>query len=297
MTDCAPETAPRTAPDPSPALATLRWLIEIGVDEVIGDEVTDWATLTGLTGQRPIAVSPGAAAKPPDARPPGEALSPSRPSLTVTGAGAATMAVTNAQAREQAAKAASLEELAAILATFDGCSLRHTAMTLVFADGNPQARIMLIGEAPGEDEDRQGKPFVGPSGKLLDRMLAAIGLDRTTAYISNILPWRPPGNRSPTPAEIAICLPFIERHIELVAPEVLVLLGGTATKAMLNRSEGITRLRGQWFDHLSPGLTRPVATLATYHPAYLLRTPLHKREAWRDFLALKTRLGASPPVP
>mgnify|MGYP001329857781 CR=1 FL=1 len=148
------------------------------------------------------------------------------------------------------------------------------------------------GEAPGEDEDRQGKPFVGVSGKLLDRMLAQVGLDRTKVYISNILPWRPPGNRSPTQAEIAACLPFLERHVELIGPKVLVPLGGTSAKTLLNRAEGITRLRGQWFDYNSPGLPGPVPVIPMLHPAYLLRNPIAKREAWRDLLSLMQRFGA-----
>lgn len=150
---------------------------------------------------------------------------------------------------------------------------------------------MLVGEAPGEDEDRQGKPFVGRSGQLLDRMLAAIGLDRSTVYITNVLPWRPPGNRSPTPAEIAVCLPFVERHIELVDPALLVLVGGVAAKTLLGTQEGIVRLRGRWLLHSSPGLSRPLPTLATYHPAYLLRSPAHKRDSWRDLLTVKNKLN------
>jgi DNA polymerase len=196
-----------------------------------------------------------------------------------------------ADARSLAAAAGSLAGLAEALTRFEGCTLKHTAMNLVFADGNPHGRVMLVGEAPGEDEDRQGKPFVGASGRLLDRMLAAIGLDRSQVYISNILPWRPPGNRSPTPAEIALCLPFIERHIALVAPPVLVLLGGIAAKTLLNRADGITRLRGQWFDLQPPGTTRSIPTIATYHPAYLLRSPIHKRDVWQDFLSVRRKLS------
>ncbi len=193
-------------------------------------------------------------------------------------------------ARGLALKAHTLAELEAAIAGFDGCALKATATRLVFADGNPKARLMLVGEAPGADEDRQGKPFVGVSGQLLDRMLAWIGLDRSKVYISNILPWRPPGNRSPTSAEIAICLPFIERHIELVDPSVLVLLGGTSAKALLATGEGIMKLRGRWLEYASPGLPRPVAAMATFHPAYLLRSPGYKREAWRDFLVIKNKL-------
>jgi len=160
----------------------------------------------------------------------------------------------------------------------------------VFADGNPEARIMLIGEAPGADEDRLGRPFVGASGQLLDRMLACIGLDRRSAYITNVIFWRPPGNRPPTAAEIAACLPFVERHIELVAPEVLVLLGAASAQTLLARNDGISRLRGRWFQFESAGMARPVPVMPTYHPAYLLRQPAQKRAAWRDWLAILARL-------
>ena len=150
---------------------------------------------------------------------------------------------------------------------------------------------MVIGEAPGADEDRAGKPFVGVSGQLLDRMLGWIGLDRNKAYITNVLFWRPPGNRQPTPAEISACLPFVERHIELVSPDVLLLVGGASAKTLLARSEGITKLRGRWFQYESAGMSRPIPALPTYHPAFLLRQPAQKREAWRDLLLLSERLG------
>ncbi len=166
-------------------------------------------------------------------------------------------------------------------------------MKFEFADGNPQAPIMFIGEAPGEDEDRQGLPFVGVSGQLLNQMLAAAGLDRTSVYISNILFWRPPGNRSPTDAEIAACLPFTERHIALVKPKLLVFLGGVAAKSLLRTKEGITRMRGRWVDYTLPpssNVTEPVPCMPMYHPAYLLRQPAAKRQAWNDILALKKRI-------
>ena len=191
-------------------------------------------------------------------------------------------------ARAQAIAAETLEQLRQTMEQFDGCALKHSASKLVFADGNPDARIMLVGEAPGRDEDEQGKPFVGKSGQLLDRMLAAIGLDRDTVYIANIVPWRPPGNRTPTPQEISICLPFILRQIELAAPDVLVCLGGPSAHTLLNQQDGILRLRGRWFDFSAGGKTIPA--LATLHPAYLLRQPAQKRLAWRDLRALQSRL-------
>jgi len=193
-------------------------------------------------------------------------------------------------AREAARSAASLEELRAILDRFEGCALRATATQLVFADGNPQARLMFVGEAPGRDEDIEGLPFVGRSGKLLDRMLAAIGLDRQSAYIANIVPWRPPGNRTPTPQETAICLPFTRRQIELVDPDVLVCLGNPSTQTLLSTNEGITKTRGRWFRFLTG--TREIRAMPTFHPAFLLRNPISKRLAWRDFLAIKKQLAA-----
>jgi len=194
------------------------------------------------------------------------------------------------QAAALAAACTSLAELQAAIAGFEGCALRDTATTTVFADGNPRARIMLVGEAPGAEEDRAGLPFVGASGQLLDRMLASIDLDRSQVLIANILPWRPPGNRTPSEAEIATCLPFIMRHIALVAPDLLLLLGATSVRAMTGATQGIRRIRGSWQDLAIPGLDRAVPALATYHPAYLLRTPLAKREAWADLLELQRRI-------
>ena len=192
-------------------------------------------------------------------------------------------------ARESAGNAKDLEELRALLAGFAGCTLAATATQLVFADGNPQARVMFVGEAPGRDEDIAGLPFVGRSGKLLDLMLAAIGLDRTKAYIANVVPWRPPGNRTPTPQETSICLPFIRRQIELANPDIVVCLGQPATQTLLATREGITKTRGRWFKYDTG--SREIRALATYHPAFLLRSPLQKRFAWRDFLALKKALA------
>ena len=194
-------------------------------------------------------------------------------------------------AREAARTAASLEDLRAIVERFEGCALRNTATRLVFADGNPRSRVMFVGEAPGRDEDIDGLPFVGRSGKLLDLMMAAIGLDRASAYIANIIPWRPPGNRTPTPQELAICLPFILRQIELANPDVLVCLGGPSAATLLNIRDGILKVRGRWFTHQTG--TRDIRAIATLHPAYLLRQPLQKRLAWRDFLAIKKALSTT----
>jgi len=194
-------------------------------------------------------------------------------------------------ARQLAAAATTLEELAEAVRAFDGCNLKFTAKSTVFADGNPAGGIMFVGEAPGRDEDLEGLPFVGRSGQLLDRMLAAIGLDRKSAYIANVIPWRPPGNRTPTPLETEICRPFIERQIELAAPKVLVTLGGPSAKVIVNAQEGIMRLRGRWQSHVTAGGVE-IPAMPTLHPAYLLRNPAHKKLVWRDLLEVKARLRA-----
>jgi DNA polymerase len=197
------------------------------------------------------------------------------------------------RAQDLADRATTREELRAALAAFDGCALSATATTLVFADGNPLSGLMLVGEGPGAEEDRAGLPFVGPSGQLLDRMLASIGLDRTQYLITNLIPWRPPGNRNPTDAEVAACLPFLLRHIALVRPRRLVLLGALAARAVLDTKTGITRLRGRWTEARIPGLPEPVPTLPMLHPAYLLRTAGAKRDAWNDLLQLRRALDAA----
>jgi uracil-DNA glycosylase len=196
-------------------------------------------------------------------------------------------------AREAARTAPSLEALRALLEKFDGCALKFTATRLVFADGNPQARVMFVGEAPGREEDIEGLPFVGRSGKLLDRMMSAIGLDRSSAYIANVIPWRPPGNRTPTPQETQICLPFIQRQIELVNPDVLVTLGNPSTQTLLSTRDGIMKTRGRWFDYDTG--TRVIRAIATFHPAYLLRSPSYKRMSWQDLRAIAKALEQTPP--
>ena len=195
-------------------------------------------------------------------------------------------------AEQAAAAITSLGELRTAFEAFNGCSLKETALNFVFADGNPTARVMLIGEAPGAEEDRKGLPFIGPAGRLLDRMLKAIGLDRTNVYITNILPWRPPGNRSPTDTEISACMPFVKRHIALVNPEVLLLVGGTSAKSLLKRPEGIMRLRGKWMKYKTESGDLNIPTRALLHPAYLLRQPAQKRETWQDLLEVRQWLDA-----
>ena len=288
-------------------LAALRWQVEAGADEAIADAPIDRFASSKLAKQEPVA----APQAPPRTTPglseaPRPAAQPAAPRASAAILQAPTYSATpGAQSGEAlqsasslAAAANSLDELRAALAAFDGCALKKTATNLVFADGNPAARVMFIGEAPGADEDRQGLPFVGVSGQLLDRMIGHIGLTRAeSAYISNVLFWRPPGNRTPTPGEIGACLPFVERHIELIDPAIIVLVGGIAAKTMLARSEGITRLRGQWQTYETPRMSHPVPIIATFHPAYLLRSPGQKREAWRDLLAVQAKmdeLGIAP---
>ena len=192
---------------------------------------------------------------------------------------------------------ATVDELRRALERFEGCALKATATRLCFADGSPDAPVMLVGEAPGAEEDRQGKPFVGPSGQLLDRMLASIGLDRRHVWITNVIYWRPPGNRPPTAQEIATCLPFLQRQIELVAPRLIVSVGGIAARALFGVDEGVTRLRGRRFSYQPPEGGPPIPALVMFHPAYLLRQPAQKKLAWRDLLAIRDSLretGAWP---
>lgn len=184
----------------------------------------------------------------------------------------------------------SLEALRSAYENHEGCILKKTATTTVFGDGNPQSQIMFIGEAPGNEEDRCGIPFMGPSGELLNKMLASIGLDRTKVYITNLIPWRPPGNRPPTTAEIEACLPLLMQHIGLINPKVIVFLGGGAAKALLKTEESITKIRGKWSQWACPSSAQSIETLPMFHPAFLLRTPTQKKRAWQDLLSLKAKL-------
>lgn len=264
----------------------LAFYAQAGVDDALVDEPADRLL---KDAQPPKALRPAGTDSPrADAVPAGsgrQAAFAAPPRVAVPDEGQIALA------RQRAATAATLEDLRRQMAAFDGCNLKFTAKNLVFADGNPQAEIMFVGEAPGRDEDLEGLPFVGRSGQLLDRMLAAVGLDRQSAYIANVIPWRPPGNRTPTPQETEICRPFIERQIELVNPKVLVTLGGPSAKTLLNATEGVMRLRGNWKVHVTAsGIAIPA--MPTLHPAYLLRNPAHKKFAWRDFLEVKAKLKA-----
>jgi DNA polymerase len=266
----------RKSPDPRDAaamdvLAALRLQIEWGADEALDPAPRDRFAAPTVVATRAAPVAPAPAAQ----------VQPRAPLVQPAPV---------QRAQEVAAAARTLEELQAALAGFDGCALSVTATNLVFADGNPAAGLMLVGEGPGAEEDRAGRPFVGPSGQFLDRMLASIGLDRSRYLITNLIPWRPPGNRNPTDAEVLICLPFLLRHIALVRPQRLVLLGALAARSVLGGSAGITRLRGRWHMATIPGLPDPVPALPMLHPAYLLRTPGAKREAWADLLLLRRTL-------
>ena len=292
-------------------LNLLRWQVDAGADEAIGEAPVDrYAESRARAAQTAAWTAAQSAAS-------AATQTPTKPTTPTPAATPAPTAATGAQtrraadtrqpvlatreelvhtARSSAAAADTLDQLKAALADFDGCALKQTATNMVFADGNPAAPIMFVGEAPGGEEDRTGVPFVGPAGRLLDTMLAAVGLDRDKVYITNILPWRPPGNRSPTDAEIAACLPFVERHIELVAPRLLVPVGGTAAKTLLGMREGIMKLRGRWFTYESLGMVRPIPARAILHTAYLLRSPAQKRESWIDLLAISKRLDETAGV-
>jgi uracil-DNA glycosylase family 4 len=284
--------------------AILAFYVESGVDAVLQEEPADRLTGDGLPAAAAVTV-PAAAERTPVARvtpmsapaigpPAAGAPAPPRRMTALPQSPADTAAPADAvmAARELARNAASLEELRNLLDAFEGCGLRKTAKQLVFAAGNPQARVMFVGEAPGREEDLEGVAFVGRSGQLLDRMLTPIGLDRTTAYIANVIPWRPPGNRTPTPQETEVCLPFTLRQIELANPDILVCLGGPSAQTLLGIKEGIRRSRGRW--HAFHTGSREIRAIATFHPAYLLRNPIEKRFVWRDLLAIRKALGELP---
>lgn len=260
-----------------------------GADEAIGEAPVDRARAPGRAEAAGLPPTP--VARPEQAAPSAPVRNATPELGTVTPlrqAGPATPPVARAMALAEAAD--SLDALRAAMAAFDGLSIRETATNLVFADGNPSARVMLVGEAPGEEEDAQGRPFVGRSGRLLDRMLASIGLDRSSVYITNIVVWRPPGNRTPSDAEVAMSLPFTQRHIALVRPGLVVPVGAIAARALLRTTEGITRIRGRWHALAVEGMAEPIASLPMLHPAYLLRQPQAKALAWRDLVALRRRL-------
>ena len=266
------------------AIDYLSWYAEMGVDSCVEDAPQ-------VIKAQIVAKAPSAATKPapsvPSEQPrPALKAEPATPALPL-----ASIAEAVAQARAAADAASTLAELETAVRNFNGCSLKRTATNTVFAQGVAESRLMFIGEAPGAEEDRNGVPFCGPSGQLLDRMLSFIGLNRAeNFYISNCLFWRPPGNRQPNPEELEICRPLVEKHIALVNPKMLVLVGGTATSAILRDTRGITRLRGQVFRYTNDYMAEEVPVHVIYHPSYLLRQPLAKKQAWGDLLALKAAL-------
>jgi DNA polymerase len=274
---------PMTSSSHQESLAALRWLIEAGADETITE-----APVNRFAARK----SPATALPDPPSRmrSGGSSLPLEAGGNTNAAAEAVSLSTVPGAARALAASCRTLADLKAALQNFDGIELKRSAKNMVFADGNPAGRIMLIGEAPGRDEDEQGLPFVGRAGKLLDRMLEAIGLDRTKVYITNVLNWRPPQNREPSPEEAAACLPFLHRHIELADPKIMILLGAVSVRHVLGLTEGITRLRGRWEIYQSAGLNRAIPVMPTLHPAYLLRQPAAKRLAWRDLCAVAEKI-------
>ena len=280
--------------DRNELIAMLAWQSDMGIDEALLDHPqVDAAALrldqllpvAALAGDKGVSqtVMGGAAPQP------SEAVKLAHPVSANSGAAPSEDNINTDSAA--LAGITSLADLQSAMAKFDDCSLKHTASNLCFADGNPGARLMIIGEAPGRDEDRMGVPFVGADGQLLDKMIASIGLDRASVYLTNLLPWRPPGNRSPTDEETAMLLPWLFRHVQLAKPEFVLLLGGAAAKLVLGSHDGIMKLRGRWRDvDFGDGVPRPV--MASLHPAYLLRSPAQKRLAFEDLLLLTKRLGA-----
>jgi uracil-DNA glycosylase len=307
--------------------ATLAWQIDAGADELVADlpqdrfaesraraaaqtapavaqpepttatppaeaPISKAPTTTAAPTPVPTASSKVTASAPPSPSPtPRPTAAPPAPAASSPASQSGSAAALSA--RELAQGCETIEDIIAAIGQFDGCGLKRTATNTVVCDGDPQARLIFVGEAPGADEDRQGLPFVGAAGQLLNRMLGAINQQREQCYITNILNWRPPGNRAPTLEEIAICQPFVERQIAIIKPDVVVLLGGIAAKALLNEKQGITRLRGKWRQLEIAGLLAPVDVMPTFHPAYLLRQPAAKREAWQDLQAIEKRLGTN----
>lgn len=261
------------------SLAALNWLVEAGADEAVGDAPVDRfsarAPVSSLSAASPAKAAPRP--NPPLAQIKPTTLAP----LATDGFGSAV---------EIAAKCRTLADLRSAMESFEGSQLKKLATNTVFADGNPDSRIMFIGEAPGHDEDKAGLPFVGRAGKLLDKMMAAIGLDRTRAYIINVMPWRPPDNRNPDPGEVAMCIPFLRRHIELAQPRIMIMLGAVSARHVLGLNDGIMKLRGRWLEYRIG--TEMIPVLPTLHPAYLLRQPAHKKLAWRDLQALADKLDS-----
>ena len=292
-------------PSRDDVLAMLDWYAAMGVDVAVDETAHDRFAESAVAEEarqaaRAATTDQTAAPSGQSARPaPGSAprLATSRDTSRPASGEVASQGLDEAarSAREMAGACATLEELRAALDAFDGCGLKRTASRLVFADGNPAARLMIVGEAPGAEEDRAGLPFVGQQGRLLDAMLASIGLDRTSVYMSNVVPWRPPGNRPPTPQELAICLPFTLRQIALADPDVILCLGGASAQTLLGLKDSIMRARGRWFDFAiegKDGARKTIPAMPMLRPADLLQSPSAKRHAWRDLREVKKALAA-----
>ena len=267
-------TQPATAAE---AIALLKWQISIGADEALEAEPVN---LTKAPAPPPLP----------------ERSSNSQPATHIYSEPATTAPAPRLQTAPRLAasdltRISNLQDLKKSMEEIEGLSIKDTAMNMVFGEGPLQPPLMLIGEAPGEEEDRSGRPFIGKSGELLEKMISSLGFTRDKIYITNILPWRPPGNRTPKAEEVATMLPFLMRHIEIVQPQVLLLMGGPAAKALLGKEESVTRMRGIWWEYHSAGLPESIPSLVTYHPSYLLQTPLSKRESWRDLRLLKKKIA------
>ena len=255
----------------------LKWYVENGIDEALEEQPSNHFISQAVVEKKKAGSMTAVTANTaPRSKGPVELVSRSE---------------TNQSAHTAASAADTLKALRDAVSAFEGCPLKQTAKNLVFGDGPAGAELMFIGEAPGAHEDREGRPFVGPAGQLLDRMLKAISIERSDVYLTNILPWRPPGNRTPTDSEIAACVPFIERHIELVAPKILILIGGVSAKTLLRTTQGIMRTRGKWLEYKREGELTVIPARAILHPAYLLRSPAQKRETWMDLLEIQQRIG------
>jgi len=274
------------------ALAALKWQLAMGVDEALELEPVNLAKAPPPPPLPSSLAELNAQATAPTATHAAEAPSPIYKVQDKAAAAPASFspAPVVRQPAADLSKIMRLEDLKKAMEEIEGLSLRDSAMNLVFGEGQLQPQVMLIGDAPAEEEDRSGRPFIGRAGELLEKMLSALSFTREQVYITNVLPWRPPGNRTPKVEEVAICLPFLMRHIEIVRPKVLLLLGGPTAKALLGKEESVTRMRGVWWDYSSPGLPESVPALVTYHPANLLSTPLQKRESWRDLRLLKKKI-------
>ena len=275
----------------------LKWYLDAGVDEAVGEEPINRYDLAvkaeAERARQAEDLLKASREERADAPAPSRERAPDKPAQLGPAPVRPSGEVSDDQVKsavELASQAKTVDDLRAALEGFEGCPLKKTAMNLVFGDGNPEAKIVFIGEAPGADEDRQGVPFVGASGQLLDKMLASIDLDRSKVFISNTVYWRPPGNRTPHSGEIAVCLPFVERLIELIDPAVLITVGGPATHSLLAQQGSVSKLVGRWFTFETPRMSHPIAATAIYHPAYLLRSPAMKRQAWLNLLDIRRKL-------